>query len=169
MDTEWRWCELCVRQIVTKPSRSLSLRLKNKSRHDVLRNLGEITVHAEETVASRSAVEMVLRCTHLDNKDFFSKSVCILFPHVAYLSACLFFIWLAFWKNLSYSFFLQDPFLRISRMVETGGYVPICKTEVIDDNLNPKWKPLCLSVQKFGNKVSLSSLGLSFDVTIMDY
>ncbi|KAH1071582.1 hypothetical protein AAZX31_03G221700 [Glycine max] len=106
-------------EIVTKPSRSLSLRLKNKSRHDVLRNLGEITVHAEETVASRSAVEMVLRCTHLDNKDFFSKS---------------------------------DPFLRISRMVETGGYVPICKTEVIDDNLNPKWKPLCLSVQKFGNK-----------------
>ncbi|KAK7296167.1 hypothetical protein VNO77_50617 [Canavalia gladiata] len=91
-------------EIVTKPSRRLSLRLQNKSGHGGLRNLGAITVHAEETVASRSTFEIVLRCSHLDNKDFFSKS---------------------------------DPFLRISRLVEIGGYIPICKTEVINDNLNP--------------------------------
>ncbi|KAG4928870.1 Protein BONZAI 3 [Glycine soja] len=106
-------------EIVTKPSRSLSLRLQNKSGHGVLRNLGAITIHAEETVASKSAVEMVLSCSHLDNKDVFSKS---------------------------------DPFLRISRMIESGGYIPICKTEVINDNLNPKWKPVCLSGHKFGSK-----------------
>ncbi|XP_004508958.1 protein BONZAI 3-like [Cicer arietinum] len=47
---------------------------------------------------------------------------------------------------------IQDPFLRISRMVESGGYVPICKTEVIDNNLNPKWKPVCLNFQQFGSK-----------------
>ncbi|KAK7284308.1 hypothetical protein RJT34_19053 [Clitoria ternatea] len=106
-------------EIVTKPSRSVTLRLQNKSGHGVLRNLGEITVHAEETFAARSAVEMVLRCSHLDNKDTFSKS---------------------------------DPFLRISRVVESGGSVPICKTEVIDNNLNPKWNPVYLSFRQFGSK-----------------
>ncbi|KAK8468724.1 hypothetical protein PHAVU_006G096100 [Phaseolus vulgaris] len=106
-------------EIVTKPSRRLTLRLQNKSGNGGLRNLGAITVHAEETVASRSVVEMVLRCSRLDNKDVFSKS---------------------------------DPFLRISRMVENGDYIPICKTEVINDNLNPKWRPVCLGGHKFGSK-----------------
>uniref|UniRef100_A0A2N9GI06 C2 domain-containing protein n=1 Tax=Fagus sylvatica TaxID=28930 RepID=A0A2N9GI06_FAGSY len=46
----------------------------------------------------------------------------------------------------------EDPFLRISRIVESGGSVPICKTEVVNNNLNPIWKPLCLSVQQFGSK-----------------
>ncbi|WVY94325.1 hypothetical protein V8G54_033413 [Vigna mungo] len=101
-------------KIVTKQSRSLTLRLQNKSGNGGLRNLGAITVHAEETVASKSVVEMVLRCSRLDNKD--------------------------------------DPFLRISRMVETGGYIPICKTEVINNNLNPKWRPVCLGGHKFGSK-----------------
>ncbi|XP_027931702.1 protein BONZAI 3-like [Vigna unguiculata] len=106
-------------EIVTKPSRRLTLRLQNKSGNGGSRNLGAITVHAEETVASRSVVEMVLRCSRLDNKDVFSKS---------------------------------DPFLRISRMVEIGGYIPICKTEVINDNLNPKWRPVYLGGHKFGSK-----------------
>ncbi|XP_047152446.1 protein BONZAI 3 isoform X2 [Vigna umbellata] len=106
-------------EIVTKQSRRLTLRLQNKSGNGGLRNLGAITVHAEETVASKSVVEMVLRCSRLDNKDVFSKS---------------------------------DPFLRISRMVESGGYIPICKTEVINDNLNPKWRPVCLGGHKFGSK-----------------
>ncbi|XP_042991159.1 protein BONZAI 3-like isoform X2 [Carya illinoinensis] len=46
----------------------------------------------------------------------------------------------------------EDPFLRISRIVESGGSIPICKTEVVNNNLNPKWKPLCLSMQQFGSK-----------------
>ncbi|XP_048325143.2 protein BONZAI 3 isoform X1 [Ziziphus jujuba] len=105
--------------IVTKQNRSLTLNLQKDNRHGGLRNLGTLTVHAEETVASRSAVDMTFRCSHLDNKDVFSKS---------------------------------DPFLRISRMVETGGTVPICKTEVVENNLNPIWKPVCLSMQQFGSK-----------------
>lgn len=48
-------------------------------------------------------------------------------------------------------------------MVESGGSVPICKTEVIDNNLNPKWKPVCLSFRQFGSKVSLPSLGITSD------
>lgn len=40
----------------------------------------------------------------------------------------------------------SDPFLIISRISEHGGKsIPICKTEVVDNNLNPAWKPLCLT------------------------
>ncbi|KAG6646481.1 hypothetical protein I3843_07G011300 [Carya illinoinensis] len=106
-------------EIVTKQSRSLTLNLHGKSRHTGLRNLGVLTIHAEELVASRSAVEMILRCSYLDNKDLFSKS---------------------------------DPFLKVSRIVESGGSIPICKTEVVNNNLNPTWKPLCMSMQQFGSK-----------------
>jgi len=69
---------------VTKRSRRLTLRLQEKNGNGGSRNLGAITVHAEETVASRSAVEMVLRCSRLDNKDVFSKSVLILHSHYSF-------------------------------------------------------------------------------------
>ena len=46
----------------------------------------------------------------------------------------------------------------ISRVVETGGSVPICKTEVVDNDLNPFWKPVCLSMQQFVSKVNLLHL-----------
>ncbi|CAL5380948.1 unnamed protein product [Camellia sinensis] len=108
-----------ISEIVTKQSRSLTLNLHNKNGQRGLKNLGTLTVHAEETVASRNAVEITFRCSHLDNKDLFSKS---------------------------------DPFLRISRIVESGGSVPICKTDVVNNNLNPIWKPVCLTMQQFGSK-----------------
>ncbi|KAK7822929.1 protein bonzai 3, partial [Quercus suber] len=106
-------------EIVTKQTRSLTLNLHIKNGHMGLRNFGALTIHAEEIVASRSCVETIVHCSHLDNKDLLSKS---------------------------------DPFLRISRIVETGGYFPIFKSEVVNNNLNPIWKPLCLSVQQFGSK-----------------
>ncbi|GAU11572.1 hypothetical protein TSUD_345630 [Trifolium subterraneum] len=106
-------------EIVTKQSRSLTLKLQSKNGNNGQNNIGTITIRAEETVASRSAVEIMFSCSHLDNKDTFSKS---------------------------------DPFLRISRMVESGGTIPICKTEVIDNNLNPKWKQVSLNFQQFGSK-----------------
>ncbi|RVW84693.1 Protein BONZAI 3 [Vitis vinifera] len=88
-------------EIVTKQGQSLTLDLHNRNGNRGLKNLGKLTVHAEETVASRNAIE--------------------------------------------------DPFLRISRIVENGGSVPICKTEVVDNNLNPIWRPLCLTMQQFDN------------------
>ncbi|KAK2365103.1 protein BONZAI [Trifolium repens] len=109
-------------EIVTKQNRSLSLKFQSKNGNNSQKNLGTITIRAEETVASRSVVEIIFRCSNLDNKDIFSKS---------------------------------DPFLRVSRMVESGGTIPICKTEVIDNNLNPKWKPVCLNFQQFGSKLIL--------------
>ncbi|KAJ6974444.1 protein BONZAI 3 [Populus alba x Populus x berolinensis] len=105
--------------IVTRQNRTLTIQLQNRNGHGILRKLGALTVHAEETIASRTTVELTLRCCHLANKDLFS---------------------------------LSDPFLRISRMVEGGGSVPICKTEVVNNNLNPVWRPLCLSMQQFGSK-----------------
>ncbi|KAL5768387.1 hypothetical protein ACOSP7_014939 [Xanthoceras sorbifolium] len=106
-------------EIVTKQNRTLTLNLNDKSRTGVSRNLGTLSVHAEETVASRSAVEISFHCSCLANVDLFSKS---------------------------------DPFLRISRIVESGDSVPICKTEVINDNLNPIWRPITLSMQQYGSK-----------------
>ncbi|KAK4795230.1 hypothetical protein SAY86_013224 [Trapa natans] len=106
-------------EIVTKQSRSLTLELHNKYGHADSRNLGTLTIHAEEPVALRTVVEITFHCTNLDNKDLFSKS---------------------------------DPFLRISRVVEIGGSVPICKTEVVSNNLNPIWRPISLNTQQFGSK-----------------
>ncbi|KMT13538.1 hypothetical protein BVRB_4g083170 isoform A [Beta vulgaris subsp. vulgaris] len=102
-------------EIFTKRDKTLTKNLHNKNR----KNAGMLTVHAEETVASRNAAEIVFRCTSLDNKDWLSKS---------------------------------DPFLRISRKVEAGDAVPICKTEVVNNNLNPVWRPVYLTTQQFGSK-----------------
>jgi len=67
-------------QIVTKPSRSLTLKLQSNRENHARRNLGTITIHAEETITSRSAVEIIFCCSRLDNKDIFSKSVHIQYP-----------------------------------------------------------------------------------------
>ncbi|XP_017976305.1 PREDICTED: protein BONZAI 3 [Theobroma cacao] len=106
-------------EIVTKRNQSLTLNLHSRNGPGGSRNLGTLTVHAEENFSSRMAVEMKLRCSQLDNKDMFSKS---------------------------------DPFLRISRLLESGNSVPICKTEVINNNLYPVWRALYLSMQQFGSK-----------------
>lgn len=64
-----------MKQIVTKQNRSLTLKLQGKRESVVQRNLGTVTIHAEETVASRNVVQISFRCSRLDNKDVFSKSV----------------------------------------------------------------------------------------------
>ncbi|KAL6576117.1 Protein BONZAI 3 [Orobanche hederae] len=107
-----------VSEIVTKRNRSLTMNLHNRDVYGS-KNLGTLTVLAEETVASRTAVEITFRCSDLENKDLFTKS---------------------------------DPFLRISRTIECGDSVPICKTEVVNNNLNPTWKPVRLTMQQFMSK-----------------
>ncbi|KAL3818774.1 hypothetical protein ACJIZ3_004679 [Penstemon smallii] len=104
-----------VSEIVTKQNRSLTLKIKGPG----YGKMGTLTVQAEESVASRTAIEMTIRCSDLENVELFSKS---------------------------------DPFLRISRLTETGGVIPICKTEVVNNNLNPIWRPLCLTMQQFTSK-----------------
>ncbi|KAL8166403.1 hypothetical protein V2J09_007902 [Rumex salicifolius] len=95
-------------EIVTKQNCSLTMKLGNKDGHGQHKHLGTLTVHAEDAISLRTAVEIVFNCKHLDNKDLLSKS---------------------------------DPFLRISRIIEDGQPLPICKTEVVKNNLNPRWNP----------------------------
>lgn len=69
---------------MTTKSRSKTLDLHINRGPAGLKNYGTITVDAEETVASKNAVEVAFRCTRLDNKDFFSKSVCFINLSVKY-------------------------------------------------------------------------------------
>ncbi|KAJ1404981.1 von Willebrand factor, type A [Sesbania bispinosa] len=48
----------------------------------------------------------------------------------------------------------SDPFLLVSKVVEGGTNIPICKTEVIKNDHNPTWKPLFLNIQQIGSKES---------------
>ncbi|KAM7480215.1 hypothetical protein LguiA_028428 [Lonicera macranthoides] len=47
-----------------------------------------------------------------------------------------------------------DPFLVISKTVESGVRIPICKTEVLRNDLSPTWKPVFLNIQQVGSKES---------------
>ncbi|XP_008437742.2 protein BONZAI 1-like isoform X1 [Cucumis melo] len=47
-----------------------------------------------------------------------------------------------------------DPFLVISKFVESKGSIPVCKTEVIKNDSNPTWKPIFLNMQQVGSKDS---------------
>jgi hypothetical protein len=38
---------------------------------------------------------------------------------------------------------------------ESGTPIPICKTEVRRNDLNPTWKPVVLNLQQIGSKVRL--------------
>lgn len=44
--------------------------------------------------------------------------------------------------------------MRISKLVENADPSPICKTEVVTNNLNPVWRSITLTSQQFGSKVS---------------
>uniref|UniRef100_A0A0E0HDL4 C2 domain-containing protein n=1 Tax=Oryza nivara TaxID=4536 RepID=A0A0E0HDL4_ORYNI len=58
----------------------------------------------------------------------------------------------------------DDPFLRISRLVETAGPIPICKTEVISNNLNPD-NPLLVECFDFDSSGDHELIG-AFQTTI---
>ncbi|KAJ4961475.1 hypothetical protein NE237_021385 [Protea cynaroides] len=48
----------------------------------------------------------------------------------------------------------SDPFLVISKIVENGNPIQVCKTEVMKNDLNPTWKPVFLNMQQVGSKDS---------------
>ncbi|KAL7191613.1 hypothetical protein ACSBR2_023651 [Camellia fascicularis] len=111
-------------EIVTKSNRSVTLDLVSKNvsvGSNRPRNLGALTVHAEELVDSKTTTELILRCSDLESRNMFSKS---------------------------------DPFLVISKIVESGISIPICKTEVLKNDLYPVWKPVFLNIQQVGSKDS---------------
>lgn len=60
---------------MTRPNRAVTLSLTGNFGAGVSRRLGTLSVQAEETIASKTVVEINFRCVNLDNKDLFSKSV----------------------------------------------------------------------------------------------
>jgi len=53
-------------------------------------------------------------------------------------------------KNVD-TFSKSDPFLEISKATEDGRWLPVYKTETIDNNLNPVWKPITVSGTQLNN------------------
>jgi hypothetical protein len=49
------------------------------------------------------------------------------------------------------TFSRSDPFLRISKMRENGEWVPVLKTEVVPNNLNPAWRPFRAALSQLCN------------------
>lgn len=49
------------------------------------------------------------------------------------------------------TFSRSDPFLRISKMRENGEWVPVLKTEVVPNNLNPAWRPFRAAMSQLCN------------------
>ncbi|CAL1405635.1 unnamed protein product [Linum trigynum] len=61
-------------QIVAKPDRTLTLNLVQIEDLGHPRSSGQLIVHAEECISSKTTTEMTLRCSDLESKDLFSKS-----------------------------------------------------------------------------------------------
>ncbi|XP_025014113.1 protein BONZAI 1 isoform X2 [Ricinus communis] len=110
-------------KIVTKPLRSLTLDLVHKEDSTLSSHPrgGQLVVHAEECISSKTTTEMILRCSDLEHKDLFSRI---------------------------------NPFLVISKTVENGNPIPVCRTEVLKNDHNPIWKPIFLNIQQVGSKDS---------------
>ncbi|MFS7940307.1 putative C2 domain-containing protein [Helianthus anomalus] len=85
------------------------------------KRLGQLTVHAELELFSKTTAELTFTCSDLENKDFFPKNDC---------------------------------FLVISKCLHGGDTIPICRTEVLKNNLNPQWKPILLNMAQVDSKDS---------------
>lgn len=61
----------------------------------------------------------------------------------------------------------SDPFLQISRLQGDSGsqYLPVYKTEVVPNNLNPTWAPITIKAAQLNNGDPLRPLRL----TVLDY
>ncbi|CAL9756321.1 unnamed protein product [Musa acuminata subsp. burmannicoides] len=61
--------------VVTTPTRSLTLNLDRKENNEThLKKLGKLNVCVNESLGSKTIMEIVFRCSELENKDLFSKS-----------------------------------------------------------------------------------------------
>ncbi|KAI3455153.1 hypothetical protein Pfo_011816 [Paulownia fortunei] len=63
-------------EIVSKSNRMLTLDLAHEedSGPADIRKYGQLTIYAEESAASKTTAELMLRCSNLESKDLFSKS-----------------------------------------------------------------------------------------------
>ncbi|TYH80529.1 hypothetical protein ES332_D03G138800v1 [Gossypium tomentosum] len=111
-------------ELVTKPNRSLTLDL----------------IRREESVSSTHSQHCGKLTVHAE-ECFSSKSTADIILRCIDLES----------KDL---FSKSDPFLVISKLVESGTSIPVCKTEVLKNDHNPTWKPVFLNIQQVGSKDS---------------
>ncbi|KAG4207274.1 hypothetical protein ERO13_A03G056100v2 [Gossypium hirsutum] len=111
-------------EIVTKPNRSLALDL----------------IRRGESVSSTHSQHCGKLTVHAE-ECFSSKSTADIILRCIDLES----------KDL---FSKSDPFLVISKLVESGISIPVCKTEVLKNDHNPTWKPVFLNIQQVGSKDS---------------
>ncbi|KAI7724453.1 hypothetical protein M8C21_025681, partial [Ambrosia artemisiifolia] len=117
-------CSCQLSQIVTNQRRSWTTDLEiiaESTMSTKPKKLGQLTVHAEDELISKTTVELTFKCSDLENRNLFFKSEC---------------------------------FLIISKYVESGATIPICRTEVLKNILNPQWKPILLNMSQVGSKDS---------------
>ena len=66
-------------QVITKSNRTIALELMRKEGAAAAQTRpqshGKLIIHAEESLASKTTTEIVLRCLNLESMDHFSKSV----------------------------------------------------------------------------------------------
>ncbi|GMJ13994.1 hypothetical protein like AT5G61910 [Hibiscus trionum] len=111
-------------EIVTKPNRSLTLDL----------------VRSVESVSSTHSQHRGKLTVHTE-ECFSSKTTAEMTLSCLDLE----------FKDL---FSKSDPFLVISKLVESGISIPVCKTEVLKNDHNPTWMPVFLNIQQVASKDS---------------
>ncbi|KAJ9676490.1 hypothetical protein PVL29_021832 [Vitis rotundifolia] len=124
--------------------------------------LGEATCSLSEIV-SKSNRSLTLDLVHREEsiKSTRSQNLGELTVHAEELSSSKIAMEIIFrCSDLEYKdlFSRSDPFLVISKIVEGGISIPICKTEVIKNDLKPKWKSVFLNVQQVGSKDNLLTI-----------
>ncbi|RVW52524.1 Protein BONZAI 2 [Vitis vinifera] len=118
--------------------------------------LGEATCSLSEIV-SKSNRSLTLDLVHREEsiKSTRSQNLGELTVHAEELSSSKIAMEIIFrCSDLEYKdlFSRSDPFLVISKIVEGGISIPICKTEVVKNDLKPKWKSVFLNIQQVGSK-----------------
>ncbi|XP_010663805.1 protein BONZAI 1 isoform X2 [Vitis vinifera] len=124
--------------------------------------LGEATCSLSEIV-SKSNRSLTLDLVHREEsiKSTRSQNLGELTVHAEELSSSKIAMEIIFrCSDLEYKdlFSRSDPFLVISKIVEGGISIPICKTEVIKNDLKPKWKSVFLNIQQVGSKDNLLTI-----------
>ena len=79
-------------QIITQPDKSLTIDLYTEDSvgSTLSKNCGKLMVHGEECISSKTAIEMVFRCSDSEYKDLFQLTTLIIY-YILYIFTRYFF------------------------------------------------------------------------------
>ncbi|KAK2149260.1 hypothetical protein LSH36_458g02009 [Paralvinella palmiformis] len=93
---------------------------------------GQITIRSQEDTKVNDVLHMTFRAEKLDNKRGT--------PAAQLVEQCFVVLEDTFGKS--------DPFLEFSRQMSDGSWQVVHRTEVVKNDLSPKWKPFHIKAQK---------------------